>query len=135
MSEFNMDELKKALEEGTEEAKELLEDPSKIDGLLIELEEKLKDVPVAGAVLAKIPLMTAMIKAYITKEYDYVSPKVVISLISAFLYLIKKKDVIPDNIPVLGQIDDIAVLSGVLMLNEKELNDFSAWREANKKEA
>lgn len=130
MSEFNLDEAKKVLEEGTAKAKEIIDDPSKIDALLQELEEKLKEVPKAGDVLSKVPLMIAMVKAYVTKEYTDISPKVILTMVGSFLYFLKRKDFIPDNIPVLGQLDDIAVFAAALTANEKELSAFREWRDA-----
>ena len=49
-------------------------------------------------------------------------------LVGAFLYLVKKKDLIADNKPFVGYVDDIAVLALALKLSEPELNAFSTWR-------
>ena len=119
----------KLLEQGIAQAEELMKDPSKVDDLLIRLEEHLAEIPAVGETLADIPLMIAMIKAYITKKYDKVSPKVIACLIGAFLYFIKKEDLIKDDIPVLGVADDIAVLALALKVCEVELKEFSAWRD------
>ena len=64
-----------------------------------------------------------------TREYTEVSPKVVISLVSAFLYLVKKDDLISDAIPIIGMADDVAVVAVVMAINEPELEAFAAWRE------
>ena len=50
----------------------------------------------------------------------------------AFLYLIKKKDLIPDSIPVIGIADDVAVLGVALKLVEKDVQAYRQWRDANK---
>jgi len=124
-------DLKKAqkwLEKNTAEAQEIINDPSKVDEILIQLEEKLKSVPAVGGLLADIPLMVAMVKAWITQEYKEVSPKVIACLVGAVIYTIKKKDIIPDNIPVVGYADDLAVLGLALKLSEPELKAFSQWR-------
>ncbi|MBQ7370853.1 MAG: DUF1232 domain-containing protein [Blautia sp.] len=125
---FSLDKAKEILESGAREAQELIQDPSKVDELLAQLEEKLKEVPVAGTTLAEVPLLVSMVKGYITREYTEVSPKVIASIVSAFLYLVKKKDLIPDNIPVIGLADDIAVITLALKLVEPELNAFAKWR-------
>ena len=62
------------------------------------------------------------------EEYTRVSPKVITLVLGSFIYLIKKKDLIPDNVPVFGIVDDIAVLSLAFKLSEPELNEFSEWR-------
>ena len=127
--EFSADRAKAILESGMGKAQELMKDPSKVDALLQQLEVKLKDIPYAGTTLARIPLTIEMVKGYITKQYTVVSPKVIATLISAFLYLVANKDLIPDHIPVVGHIDDIAVLALALKFVDPELTAFAAWRD------
>lgn len=117
------------LEKGTEEAQEVIQNPSKVDEILLQLEDKLKEVPAIGSTLADLPLMISMVKAWITKEYTEVSPKVIACLVGAVLYLLKKKDLISDSIPVIGIVDDLAVLGLALKLSEPELKAYAAWRD------
>lgn len=125
-----MEQAKGLLENSTAQAERIMNDPSQVDDILIQLEEKLKEVPAIGETLSDLPLMVAMVKGYITKEYSRVSPKVIALLLGSFIYLVKKNDLISDKIPVLGIADDLAVLGLALKLSETELNDFSEWRKA-----
>ena len=75
-----------------------------------------------------ILLMADMVKSYVTREYTDVSPKVIISLVGAFVYLVKKNDIIPDNVPVIGFADDLAVATVAMAINEPELTAFAAWK-------
>ena len=127
---INMDQVKALLENSTSQAESILNDPSKVDDILLRLEEKLKEVPVIGETLSDLPLMIAMVKGYITKEYTQVSPKVIALMLGSFIYLLKKDDMISDKIPVLGIADDLAVLGLALKLSGKELTEFSDWRKA-----
>lgn len=127
---INMEQAKGLLENSTAQAERIMNDPSQVDDILIQLEEKLKEVPAIGETLSDLPLMVAMVKGYITKEYSRVSPKVIALLLGSFIYLVKKNDLISDKIPVLGIADDLAVLGLALKLSETELNDFSEWRKA-----
>ena len=111
------------------QAQELINDPSKINELLAQVEAKIKEIPVVGTDLANVPVMIAMVKGYITKEYPAVSPKVVASLVSALLYFIKGKDLIPDNIPILGKVDDLAVIAVAMKLIAPEIEAFKQWQE------
>lgn len=129
--DFNLDQAKELLDKGIAEAQEIIKNPSKVDEILLQLEEKLRTVPAIGETLADLPLMIAMVKAWVKKEYTEVSPKVIACLVGAFLYLIKKKDLIPDYIPVVGIADDLAVLGLALKLSEPELKAFSEWRAAH----
>ena len=126
--EFGLDKAQEVLDREIGEAEELIRNPSKVDEILMQLEEKLKQVPAIGNTLADLPLMIAMVKAWITKKYTQVSPKVIACLVGSFIYLIKKKDLIPDSIPVVGIADDLAVLGLALKLSEPELKAFAAWR-------
>ena len=128
--EFGLDRAQEVLDSEIVEAEEILRNPSKVDGILMQLEEKLKAVPVIGSTLSDLPLMIAMVKAWIKKDYTVVSPKVIACLVGAVLYLIKKKDLISDSIPIVGHVDDLAVMGLALKLSEPELKAFAEWRDA-----
>ena len=127
--DISVEKAKALLDSGIAEAQELIREPSKIDDVLLQLEKKLQDVPAIGQTLSDLPVMISMVKGYITKEYSDVSPKVIATLVGAFIYLVKKKDIISDDIPVIGIADDLAVLGLALKLSEPELNAFKAFRE------
>ena len=124
-----MEKARALLENGVAEAQELIKEPSKVDDVLIQLENKLQEVPAIGETLSDLPLMISMVKGYITKEYTEVSPKVIATMVGAFLYLVKKKDIIPDNIPIIGIADDLGVLGLALKMCEPELAAFKAFRD------
>ncbi len=128
--EFGMEQAQEALDRELKEAEEVVANPSRVDEILMQLEEKLKAVPVIGSTLSDLPLMIAMVKAWITREYTVVSPKVIACLVGAILYLIRRKDLISDSVPLVGHVDDLAVMGLALKLSRKELQDFAQWREA-----
>lgn len=121
-------DVRSILNFGTEQAQEMLNNPDMVDDLLGQVKEQFTKLPgtVAGS-LANVPLMATMIKSYITKEYTNVSPKVIACVLGALLYLVKGKDLIPDSIPLLGLVDDVAVVALAIKLNERELKEFQAW--------
>ena len=131
---FDLNQAQDLLNRGITEAKDVIGNPSRVDDLLVQLEEKLKAVPVIGDTLADLPLMIAMIKAWIRKEYTVVSPKVIACLVGAVIYLLKKRDLISDSIPFVGYADDLAVLGLALKTSEPELKAFAEWRAAGKDE-
>ena len=98
-----------------------------------EFEAKIKELPVAGDALSRVPLMISMIRSYITREYTAVSPKVIVTLIAAIIYLLKGKDLIPDDIPVVGYADDLAVFAAAFLIDEPELSAYAQWRAENGK--
>ena len=126
---INMDKAKEALNSFQEKAEELLKDGSKVEEILKKAEDAIKDVPGVGPVLAKFPLMLNMIRSYITKDYTAVSPKVIVTMLCALLYLLSGKDLIPDSKPVIGLVDDVAVITAAFMLCSPELDAYAKWRE------
>ena len=126
---FDLNQVQNVLENGVGEARELLQNPSKVDELLMQMEAKLPEIPVGGDVLKDVPRMIAMGKGDITKQYTQVSGKVIATLVAAFIYLVKRKDIIPDGIPILGLLDDLGVIGAALKICGPELDAFKAWRD------
>jgi uncharacterized membrane protein YkvA (DUF1232 family) len=126
---INMDKAKEALNGFQEKAEELLKDGSKVEEILKKAEEVIKDVPGVGPVLAKFPLMLNMIRSYISKDYTEVSPKVIVTMVCSLLYLLSGKDLIPDSKPVIGMVDDVAVITAAFMLCSPEQASYAKWRE------
>ena len=127
--EIRNEQAQEWLDVATAEAETVIGEPSKVDEILMQVENKLREVPAIGETLADLPLMISMVKAWIKKEYTEVSPKVIACLVGAVIYLLKKKDLISDSIPIVGIVDDIAVLGLALKLSEPELKAYAEWRD------
>ena len=127
---INLDKVKEALEGGVEQAAGLLKDNEKINSLIDNVQAKIKEVPQLDSLIGDVPVMVDMVKSYVKKEYTVVSPKVVALLVSAFLYLVKRKDIVSDAIPVLGLLDDIAMIGLTVKLSGPELQAFREWKAA-----
>ncbi|WP_263820253.1 YkvA family protein [Salinibacter sp.] len=52
----------------------------------------------------------------------------------ALLYVLNPFDLVPDALPVVGLLDDAAVVSACLSLVEQDLRDYQAWRRAGRNE-
>ena len=112
----------------TAEASDFINNPDRLDRLLLDAEKTLRSIPTVGDTVSGLPVMIAMVKSWVKKEYE-VQPKVLATMTGALLYLVKKKDLIPDNIPVVGLADDVAVLVAAMKLIEPELNAYRQWRD------
>ena len=55
------------------------------------------------------------------------------TLVAAIVYLLKGKDLIPDEIPVVGYADDLAVFAAAFLIDQPELDAYAQWREENGK--
>ncbi|WP_026839600.1 YkvA family protein [Gillisia sp. JM1] len=76
--------------------------------------------------LAKV--MFGMLKDYRKGIYTNVPWFTIASIAFAFLYVLNPLDIIPDFIPGLGYIDDLAVLSFGLRFIESDLHNYLDWK-------
>lgn len=82
--------------------------------------------------IRKIPVIVRMIKSA-TKRGGYRPQyKNVVLPGLVFVYLISPIDIIPDLIPVLGMLDDLALLALALPMLVTEAEKFVAWEQTNK---
>ncbi len=133
--DLDKEKIQELLNESSSKVEAIMKDTAALENILQSAEQKLKDIPGVGQYAAKLPLMLSMIRSYIAKEYTEVSPKVVVSMVGALVYMLKGKDLIPDKLPVIGAVDDLAVLGLCLQLNDRELSAYADWRQAKDNEA
>ena len=127
--DLDKEKIQELLNESSAKVEAIMKDTAALENILQSAEQKLKDIPGIGQYAANLPLMLSMIRSYIAKEYTEVSPKVVVSMVGALVYMLKGKDLIPDKIPVIGAVDDLAVLGLALQVNAAELEAYKKWRE------
>ena len=72
-----------------------------------------------------------MVRASIVGEYDGVSLSILVALIGAVLYVLNPADMVPDPIPILGYLDDLAVIATTLDSALSEIAVFEAWEVAS----
>ena len=131
MSEIvDVEKAKTVLNNGMEEAKAIIDNPEKVEEVLKQVGDKLATVPVIGNLFTELPDMISLVQSYITKEYTEVSPKVILAAVGSFIYLINRKDLIPDRIPVIGMLDDIAVVGLALEMVKPELKAYREMKAA-----
>lgn len=119
------------LQRGFQEAEKTLDDTEKLSSMLKKLKEKMKSLPMVGSVLANVPTMFKLLNSYLKNEYTDIPRKKLIIIVSALSYLLSPIDLIPDFIPVVGLMDDMAVVSVCIKATKEELEKYLAWREIN----
>lgn len=81
-----------------------------------------------GKVKEDLRLLQALCLAYWRGEYRAINGKALLAIVAGLMYFISPLDAIPDWIPGLGMLDDIAVLGWIMSHLSKELEAFRAWR-------
>jgi len=79
--------------------------------------------------LADIMILFSLLNDYVHRRYRNIPFKVVASIAFALIYILNPIDLIPDVIPILGQLDDLAVLTICLTLIESDLDEYKTWKE------
>ena len=72
--------------------------------------------------------LTALIRltrAYFSKQYIDVPWQTIVLAIAALIYFVSPIDLIPDFIPVVGYLDDVAVISFVAAFHQGRSGQFS----------
>lgn len=137
-TEFTEKELKSALFSNSEEAEDIVNDPEKMKSFQDKVKkwiEKGKKIPVLENVIDSIVLMVELLDDYRTKEYTQIPIKSLLAIVAGLIYVISPIDLIPDVVPFVGYIDDVAIIMLVLEMISSDLDDYRAWRKSKTESA
>ena len=126
---FTKEDAKRILECGFNEAKTTLGDKNKTKKLIDQIEEKLKGIDIKEG-MENLKLLIDCFKSYVKGEYKEIPIMSMIAVVSALLYWVNPFDIIPDVIPIVGQLDDMAVVLVCWELVKTDLDEYKKWRDA-----
>ena len=75
-------------------------------------------------------MLTALIKDWRAGKYRQALYGTVAAVAFALLYVLNPFDLIPDVLPFVGVLDDATVIGALLLLVERDLKKYRAWRES-----
>ncbi|OLU34787.1 YkvA family protein [Pseudomonas sp. PA27(2017)] len=81
-----------------------------------------------------LSLLQELCVAWWRGSYRAINPQALVAIVAGLIYFVSPLDAIPDFIPGLGLIDDLAVLAWVMKTWGGELDAFRAWRDAQDRE-
>lgn len=125
-------EIMNAINQGRCEAEIMLKDEEKIDKLVqaaLNLCGSLSRLPVIGPVFEDLPLACYMVSDFVHKRYTKAPLASIIALTVGISYVLAPADLIPDALPVIGQIDDALVIQFVFSACHNDIMDYRMWRE------
>lgn len=102
----------------------MIQEPDKVDKLLMKAEEKLKDLPDAFNELKYIPEFISLVKYYFQKKYTDVPKSTISILLVTLVYWVS-----PFNLTTI--IDDVVIVKKCLELVKSEVDKFIEWRDKN----
>ena len=75
-------------------------------------------------------LLIAIVKDYWSGAYRNVPYGVIASSVFTLIYVLNPFDMVPDMLPVIGQLDDVAVMGACLILIEQDLHKYKDWKQS-----
>jgi uncharacterized membrane protein YkvA (DUF1232 family) len=85
-----------------------------------------------GRLWSDLPLLVRLLQAWRNGSYQGLSVRTLASMAAALLYVLSPVDLVPDLIPGIGLIDDMAVLALLLHALAQDLAAFRAWEQTRR---
>jgi uncharacterized membrane protein YkvA (DUF1232 family) len=73
-------------------------------------------------------LLISLVKDYWARSYRRIPFLAIAAIVFTLLYVLNPWDLLPDFLPVIGQLDDAAVVTICLLLVEQDLHTYKAWK-------
>ncbi|UQY34116.1 DUF1232 domain-containing protein [Pseudomonas fulva] len=83
---------------------------------------------------ADLGLLQELCVAWWRGSYRAINPQALVAIVAGLIYFVSPLDALPDFIPGLGLVDDLAVLAWVMKTWGGELDAFRTWRDAQDRE-
>ena len=134
MTEFSDKEKKKVNEQFSQFENGNFSDKDK-DTVLNNMDDILKKSKTGAlaSLFDDISTMCDMVKCWASKEYKGIPVKTIGMVILTLVYVFSPVDIVPDFIPVVGLLDDVAMVTLCLGSVKSDLNDFKQWKKSKNK--
>lgn len=74
-------------------------------------------------------LLISVVKDYRAGKFRQVPYGTIAAIVFTLIYVFNPLDLVPDVLPIIGQIDDAAVVAACLGLVEHDLNTYKLWKQ------
>lgn len=76
-------------------------------------------------------LLLDVVKDYWRGRYRQVPFGAIGAAVFTLIYVLNPLDIVPDVLPLIGQIDDAAIVAACLLLIEQDLRSYALWRQGH----
>ena len=116
-----------AIDAKKKQAENTINNKDAYEKFLKSIDTVLKKIPDHSNLSSDIPLLTALVENYVTKEYPDIPYHVIIAVVAALLYVISINDMLPDVIPGVGYEDDAMVVTICKKMFYDGLTEYRTW--------
>lgn len=74
-------------------------------------------------------LLIAIVRDYWSGKYRQIPYGTIASIVFTLIYVLNPFDLVPDILPVIGEVDDAAVMGACLLLVEQDLQKYKEWKQ------
>jgi len=74
-------------------------------------------------------VLAALVKDWRTGKYQQALYGTIAAVVFGLIYVFNPLDLVPDVLPLIGAVDDAAVIGALLMLVERDLKKYRSWKE------
>ncbi|CAI8872988.1 protein of unknown function [Methylococcus capsulatus] len=92
------------------------------------IRDKIFGIPLLRDILEQVELLMDLVRDYCSGRYRDIPRWVIGALSFALLYFINPIELIPEFVPVIGYLDDVALLLLVLRLTREHVEKYKLWR-------
>ena len=127
MKEFDEKKAREELLKRAEKVKE--EDISKVLDRSKDIDTKLQNASLQKFI-EQVKLFLSLLRDYRAGKYKQIPFWSIAAIVAALLYLLSPLDLIPDFIPGIGYIDDLAILQICWTMVRQDLDAYKTWLSA-----
>lgn len=111
-----------------EQAERIARQPRRVRQVVRQAYDKMsKHSEEIGRIRSDLPVLLRLVRAWITGAYGRIPLKGIVLVLAAALYFVNPLDLIPDFLPIVGYLDDAAVIGYVLRTLHDEIERFREW--------
>lgn len=120
-------------------AEDYLKKPSRVKDLISDTYKKAsekKDVgTIAHEVWESLQILSRLIKSSVSGDYTGIPKATIVGAIAVLLYFLSPIDLIPDFLPAIGLLDDVALLAWFMSSIKAEMDKFGNWEKSRRQPA